>query len=442
VSILHAAAARGDIETVQRLLNTGSDVNRTLKQDGATPLIYAAADRRAGADMLRLLVERGADPFATTDNNRQTALHAAAKTGHLENVHYLLSLGIDVNQRDAHGYSPILFAAYSKSPEKQTLLRALLDAGANPYRPTDYKETAVSACASDFDLQRLFEREQVTGILRWTPLMAATAWDSVADMESLLRQPQDFQRRDGACRTAWHIAIETGDTAKAKLLYAQEEMPMGDEVGLYPNVFYAIRHDHHTMLDWLITIGADIHARDRLHTTMEYAALCGASTCLQLLIEQGVTEQAVLDDALSTAANVGTITPLLAAGADIDHVDGEGYSALKTAVEDGDRARVEYLLQHGANPNHTHIGDTPLIRAVSGDTVDIVDLLLDAGADPNLQTNPDMWFALQYVRSEQVLQVLLDAGADPTLSDAGGKTADKERWDERLAVMILSSASD
>jgi len=52
-----AAIAKGDIETVKKLINLGEDVNR--KSNGMTPLMYAARYNRV--EILELLISKGAN---------------------------------------------------------------------------------------------------------------------------------------------------------------------------------------------------------------------------------------------------------------------------------------------------------------------------------------------------------------------------------------------
>jgi len=68
--------AKGDIETVKKLLSIGEDVNQ--KSDGMTPLMYAAKYNRT--EILELLIERGADLKAKSDN-KMTALKYAELHG-------------------------------------------------------------------------------------------------------------------------------------------------------------------------------------------------------------------------------------------------------------------------------------------------------------------------------------------------------------------------
>jgi ankyrin repeat protein len=145
---LHAAASRGDLEAIKRLLANGADVNATVRSSegyssewGNTPLHLAARDGRVEAaellldayanvnaknhrgqtplhravghpSLARLLIENLANVDAA-DNLGQTALHWAAQDGRVETVELLLSKGSRTYLRDNCGQTPLHLAARS-----------------------------------------------------------------------------------------------------------------------------------------------------------------------------------------------------------------------------------------------------------------------------------------------------------------------------------------
>jgi len=68
--------AKGDIETVQKLIARGEDVNE--KSNGMTPAMYAAKFNRT--EILKLLIAHGADLKAKSDK-KKTALDYAELHG-------------------------------------------------------------------------------------------------------------------------------------------------------------------------------------------------------------------------------------------------------------------------------------------------------------------------------------------------------------------------
>ncbi len=75
---LHAAAGKGDIETVAALLASGVDVN--AENDHGLTALCTAADRY-NVEMVRLLLERGANPNAKDLEFGRTPLWLASRPG-------------------------------------------------------------------------------------------------------------------------------------------------------------------------------------------------------------------------------------------------------------------------------------------------------------------------------------------------------------------------
>ncbi|MFL1012984.1 ankyrin repeat domain-containing protein [Flavisericum labens] len=76
VNTFCVSIAKGDLETVQKLIARGADVN--AKSNGMTPLMYAAKFNRT--EILKLLIMHGADLKARSDK-KKTALKYAELHG-------------------------------------------------------------------------------------------------------------------------------------------------------------------------------------------------------------------------------------------------------------------------------------------------------------------------------------------------------------------------
>ena len=96
---------------------SGPDVTATL---AAWTLHGAAIRGRAG--VVRLLLDRGANVNARTDDE-QTPLHRAAGRGHLELVCLLLDAGAALGARDEKGRLPLGTALMESRDEVAALLR-------------------------------------------------------------------------------------------------------------------------------------------------------------------------------------------------------------------------------------------------------------------------------------------------------------------------------
>ena len=84
---LHEACGRGHTALVSLLLDASAPL--TLLSPGGLPPLHVAAAAAAGAPVIELLVRREA-PLRMRDDRRQTALHAAARAGHVTAIRALL----------------------------------------------------------------------------------------------------------------------------------------------------------------------------------------------------------------------------------------------------------------------------------------------------------------------------------------------------------------
>jgi ankyrin repeat protein len=92
---LHVAASLGQLEIVKRLVDMGADVNAVGGLEGSTPLHLAAA---AGhLDIAKYLLSHGATLDASAPENNP--LFGAIYGGHTEMVKLLMDAGIDTSVR-------------------------------------------------------------------------------------------------------------------------------------------------------------------------------------------------------------------------------------------------------------------------------------------------------------------------------------------------------
>ena len=101
------AVERGNFEEVQRLLDSGTDIEVKADCD-YTVLIFAASSGRTKA--VKFLLDRGAKVNAR-DSWDHTPLLLAAHNGHTEIVSILLSHGADVNAKDKDGDTALASAS-------------------------------------------------------------------------------------------------------------------------------------------------------------------------------------------------------------------------------------------------------------------------------------------------------------------------------------------
>jgi len=118
-----------------------------------------------------------------------------------------------------------------------------------------------------------------------------------------------------------------------------------------------------------------------------------------------------------------SVRALIAAGADVNHVEpGEG-TPLVQAARLGDVATAHLLLARGARVDRAAPGDgNPLITAAAHGRLAMVELLVAAGADVNGYVRYDETPLINAARSGEVrvVRYLVDHGADPNLAVPSG----------------------
>jgi len=115
---LYYVAYRGDTNAVQEYLDSGGDVNRSIRKFGSTvtTMLHVAVDR-ANVPLVEFLLARGADPNKL-DRWQRTGLIAAVQQTHPYLVKLMLNFGADPNLPDGygHGATPLYHAAMLTNP--------------------------------------------------------------------------------------------------------------------------------------------------------------------------------------------------------------------------------------------------------------------------------------------------------------------------------------
>ncbi|KAI1367807.1 hypothetical protein F5Y08DRAFT_297651 [Xylaria arbuscula] len=149
LSLFHAIE-KSHVPIVRHLLNCGANPNGL--DDKNTPVIHHAI--RYGEDSknklsylhdscLDLLLRQGADPdMQSEDTKKESSLHVAVRWKKLGTIRWLLRYGVDPNQVDSEGRTP-LFAVFDRKEETSEsecseIVRLLLMKGADPNQ-NDFK---------------------------------------------------------------------------------------------------------------------------------------------------------------------------------------------------------------------------------------------------------------------------------------------------------------
>lgn len=126
MTALMNAVQNDDAAAVQRLIAQGANVSE-IDSQGDSPLIMAAY--KGYTEIVRLLLEAGADVGALDPGMKATALHAASYAGHADAAKLLVEYGIDIDKQGPYnGYTALHDATWQNNVE---VARVLIEAGAN-----------------------------------------------------------------------------------------------------------------------------------------------------------------------------------------------------------------------------------------------------------------------------------------------------------------------
>ena len=363
---LHAAAARGLVETVRELLEAddgreGEGVHARAA-DGTTPLHAAAATGHA--EVVALLLEAGADPQAVGKSGA-TALHAAAAMGHGAAVAALLAGGTTTLVDEAHAFAGCTALHFAAEMGHVDVVEKLCEAGADA------------------------DARKSTG---GTPLHTAADCDQPRVVAALLAPPcaASPTKLLNGDTTPLYLAAQRGFSETAAAL-----VDGGADVNFaMPNAVQSRQVAVPGALEmgaggWY---GAKNTERGNGATALHAAVENGHRECSRLLVAKGARQTGSMEGAtpLIIALQYGhpaialdlaaaTPTPDLDAAVPVD-----GASALFVAAGSGYDEVVAALLRLGARPDTANKhGATPLSHAAYRGRLGAMRLLLEGGADAN-----------------------------------------------------------
>ncbi|HIE91323.1 MAG TPA: hypothetical protein EYQ83_00035, partial [Acidobacteria bacterium] len=212
-----------------------------------------------------------------------------------------------------------------------------------------------------------------------TPLWSASQNGSVAMVRRLLEAGADPNLALWSGETPLMVGARAGATNVVERLLEHGAETDARAARGQTALMWAAAQQHADVVQALVAGGADLHARSDVwsqvmavppHSLPEYKREIphGGNTALLFAARGG---------ALATAR------VLIAAGANVDDTDAWGVSATTVATHAGFTDLVELLLEAGADANAAEAGFAPIHPAVMRQDERLVTVLLEHGADPN-----------------------------------------------------------
>ena len=398
--------------------------------DGDFTPLHDAVLSGARVEVVGTLLDQGADVNARYDNqfsrwNGWTPLHMAANRGVRLTIETLLNRGADIEARNAEGATPLHIAAlYGQASAAETLLKRGADiharAGGEEFDNYDYYlGTPLHLAARQSE--GLYEECCPTILPDWYPTILE---NKPAVIGTLLDNGANTELEDERGFTPLHWTVEVNIDEKS------------------PNVTTIKRRVALEVAELLIRHGAEVDA----HSGEEYWTPLYA--------------------ALASDAGFEIVEMLLDHGADVNIGNQTGLTPLHLAANDGFEV-IKLLLERGSAPSIntcSENGFSPFSSALGGATLEIVELFMERGASVDAGcefelllkscsvvgrgSNESLVFQRfpihQAARNEDpvITRLLLELGADPNVEGVCYATPLMSSANVEVAKVLLQHGAD
>lgn len=437
---LVAAAGEGDLSTMSTLLELGYGVDGPRRT--GEPL--AAAIENSHFDAARLLIRAGAR-LDVRDAAGRTPLHWAAAVSDTprELLDVFIEKGVEAQQRNHEGLTALHVAVASKN---DVAIAALSD------REIAWDLHLAAGLGNLETVEREVQDDPLNIREELPPLGAPLEWAAAGGHSDVVRFLIASGGRTTAFAESMTRAVQDGDVEMIAFLAEHGVSVNGTATKYGEPLAIAIHARRADLVRALLDVGANPNgSRPRANAwqPLQMAATRGLTEITTLLLEAGAHVNATgfggysaLDLALDPAAFASTgqstrdtrgdpddklaVAKLLLDAGARERVGKPGKLARAAAA--GAEEVVESLLEAGADPNEANdrMGTTPLVAVVQA----------RLAKTRNLPDEERMQRQAGYVR---IAEALLERGAKPTLPDAEGRTPLNEAGrlqDEKLVELF------
>lgn len=331
------AAQTDDVETTQALLNAPTIIIDKRKTDGATALIIAAT--HGNADVVKALINRGANPNVADDDGRTLLMHAAGQDDPTTVQVLLSEPEIDIDVKTHDGATALWIAAFNGGAD---IVKMLLEHGADIHQIVE-KITAINDDLAETRLVSLEclkyyldQRQSAFPSLKSLALdivmqQAQVKGPSLTHISFQATREQLFEGKLSAADVVRLINLFNSKTLDTPLL---QTLAIAIQLGRYP-----ARAEQDLIQDALRTFNlADEYAKNQ------------SSLSSENINRWQVSGQTLLTRA-AQAGDQLLVGALIKCGAAHHLPDRHGDNALHAAVKSGQWPVCDQLLALGANPN-------------------------------------------------------------------------------------------
>lgn len=374
---LHAAAASGHLNIVDLLLGEKFDVDSTDYED-KTPLCLAATSGHV--DIVKCLIDAGAE--ATHRDSailRDIISVSQISAAHCEIIRMLLEKGADPNEQDDDGRTSLHMAVYAGNIPA---VRLLVEYKADPSRQDEEATTALHLAAArggnnSVDVARVLVKAgsdiYESDIEGWTPAHIAAMWANIDMLQYLWSCDHEVLNRPSHNgRTALHFAFDEPRSIEW-LLDHKARVDAADNAG-ETTLMIAAGHGMTRSVELLLKYHADAQLADWNGKTALHhiAGSAGSSNeeCARKLLQS---------------------RPIL-----LECRDADKHSPLSLAISSSNIALASILLKEFyPSMDATRLregldgldaeGNTPLLLAIEKRELDVAKQLMELGANPNIR---------------------------------------------------------
>ena len=394
------------------------------------------------AQAVRSAINRGAHVNIRGGSRAETPLIRAVYLGRLDAATTLLSAGADIEEGNSYMQTPLIIAVGQGDLK---LVQLLLAHRAN-IEALDYRGRTPLGLARDAEIAQMLLRAGASASAA-ANLVCGFGTGDVKLVELLLSYGMDANPKTGCAGNTpllTALTFSKWDVAMTLLNHGADPNASGDGRST-PLTLAVGGHGNTEAVDRLLARGADPNALDKAgHTPLIEATRYGTAEVVKLLLDRGANARAKDRDgntALAAIKDIDTLDLLISHGANVEDLiplmfgKNAKLDARQTAFI---KAVVTGSVQgiSAAAPSREEInkqfpdGSSLLNLATMFGRTDVINWLLDHGADPNASTTDGITslhvaiIAMTQKSSQKVamMQLLLKHGATIDAPDREGRT--------------------